>query len=172
MVVVGDATGHGLKAGNMVTATKGLLIMLSNQENVEDILISANSAIKRMNLPMITMCLAVARIRGNTLWYSSAGMPPLLVYRAKTGQCEQHVLKAMPLGAVEQFSVCTHLTHTFLRRCSRDEQRGLHEVFNETVTRTHRQYYAFPSKRMPANLQKASFAACTRWKSMGEEILC
>ena len=83
MVVVGDATGHGLKAGNMVTATKGLLNMLSNQENVEDILISANSAIKRMNLPMITMCLAVARIRGNTLWYSSAGMPPLLVYRAR-----------------------------------------------------------------------------------------
>ena len=131
MVVVGDATGHGLKAGNMVTATKGLLNMLSNQENVEDILISANSAIKRMNLPMITMCLAVARIRGNTLWYSSAGMPPLLVYRAKTGQCEQHVLKAMPLGAVEHFPYArTSLTLSYgdVVVMSSD---GLHEVFNE-----------------------------------------
>ena len=131
MVVVGDATGHGLKAGNMVTATKGLLNLLSNRENVEDILISANQAIKRMNLPMITMCLAVARIRGNTLWYSSAGMPPLLVYRAKSGQCEQHVLKAMPLGAVEYFPYA----HTSLTLSHGDvvvmTSDGLHEIFDE-----------------------------------------
>jgi serine phosphatase RsbU (regulator of sigma subunit) len=131
MVVVGDATGHGLKAGNMVTATKGLLNMLSNQENVENILISANRAIKRMNLPMITMCLAVTRIRGNTLWYSSAGMPPLLVYRAKSGQCEPYVLKAMPLGAVEHFPYA----RTSLTLSNGDvvvmTSDGLHEVFDE-----------------------------------------
>jgi len=131
MVVVGDATGHGLKAGNMVTATKGLLNILSSRENVEDILASANHAIKRMKLPMITMCLAVARISGNRLWYSSAGMPPLLVYRAKSGLCEQHVLKAMPLGAVENFPYeCTSLA------LSRGDvvvmtSDGLQEIFNE-----------------------------------------
>jgi serine phosphatase RsbU (regulator of sigma subunit) len=103
LIALGDATGHGLKAGNMVTATKGLLNVLSGTEKVEDILISANRAIKGMNLRMLTMCLAVARIKGTTLTYSSAGMPPLLVYRAKTAGCEQHILKAMPLGAVPLF---------------------------------------------------------------------
>ncbi len=72
-VALGDATGHGLKAGNMVTATKGLLNILSATEDVKDILISANRAIKRMDLHMLTMCLAVARIDGRTLNYSSAG---------------------------------------------------------------------------------------------------
>jgi serine phosphatase RsbU (regulator of sigma subunit) len=102
-IAIGDATGHGLRAGNMVTATKGLLNILSGTEKVEDILISANRAIKGMNLHMLTMCLAVARFRGGSLTYSSAGMPPLLVYRAQSGKCEQHVLKAMPLGALLHF---------------------------------------------------------------------
>ncbi|HTY38013.1 MAG TPA: SpoIIE family protein phosphatase [Bacteroidota bacterium] len=102
-IVVGDATGHGLKAGNLVTATKGLLNILARTEKVEEILIEANRAIKGMNLRMLTMCLAVARVEGTTLRYSSAGMPPLLVSRARTKQCEKLVLKAMPLGAVDHF---------------------------------------------------------------------
>jgi len=103
LVVIGDATGHGLKAGYMVTATKGLLTILSRAEKVNEILSSANRAVRGMNLRMLTMCLALARIKDNTMLYSSAGMPPLLVYRAKRGECEQHVLKAMPLGAVAHF---------------------------------------------------------------------
>jgi len=103
MVAVGDATGHGLRAGNLVTATKGLLNILSDTEPIEDIMVSASRAIKQMDLHMLTMCLALARIDGNRLWYTSAGMPPLLVYRAQSGECEQHVLKAMPLGAVTHF---------------------------------------------------------------------
>ncbi len=102
-VALGDATGHGLRAGNMVTATKGLLNILSGTEEIKEILVRANRAIKQMDLHMLTMCLAVARIVGNKLWYTSAGMPPLLVYRAQSGQCEQHVLKAMPLGTIASF---------------------------------------------------------------------
>jgi serine phosphatase RsbU (regulator of sigma subunit) len=101
--VLGDATGHGLKAGNLVTATKGLLNILSNSENTKDILIAANRAIKQMDLHMLTMCLAIVRIHENFLNFSSAGMPPLLIYRAQNNQCEQIVLKAMPLGAVAYF---------------------------------------------------------------------
>ncbi len=102
-VAVGDATGHGLKAGNMVIAAKGLLNLLSSREDVEEIITAANRAVKQMKLPMMTMCLAVARFRPGTMTYSSAGMPPLLVYRAAAKSCEQIMLKAMPLGAVEQF---------------------------------------------------------------------
>ena len=101
--VIGDATGHGLKAGNMVTATKGLLNILAGEARVEDILLSASAAIKDMNLHMLTMCLAIARLDRTSLSYASAGMPPMLTYRAATGTTEQHVLKAMPLGAVRDF---------------------------------------------------------------------
>jgi serine phosphatase RsbU (regulator of sigma subunit) len=98
--VLGDATGHGLKAGNLVTATKGLLAVLSDLPDVDQILVSANRAIKQMNLHLLTMGLAIVRIRGGKVQYSSGGMPPLIVYRSRTRRCEQHVLKAMPLGAV------------------------------------------------------------------------
>ncbi len=52
---------------------------------------------------MLTMCLALIRIKDGTLEYASAGMPPLLLYRKESGKIEQMVLKAMPLGAFIDF---------------------------------------------------------------------
>ncbi len=103
MAVIGDATGHGLKAGNMVIATKGLLNVLSNDGSLDQILKVSNRAIKRMNLHMLTMCLAMVRIKDSRLEFASAGMPPLLVYRKEKKDVEQIVQKAMPLGAFIDF---------------------------------------------------------------------
>ena len=100
---IGDATGHGLKAGNMVIATKGLFNVLSADGSLDEILKTSNRAIKKMNLRMLTMCLALVRIEGDKLQYASAGMPPLLLYRKETGQVEEIVMKAMPLGAFLDF---------------------------------------------------------------------
>ena len=100
---IGDATGHGLKAGNMVIATKGLFNVLSADGSLDEILKTSNRAIKRMNFHMLTMCLAMVRIKDSRLEYASAGMPPLLLYRKKTGEVEQIVMKAMPLGAFLDF---------------------------------------------------------------------
>ncbi len=130
-VALGDATGHGLRAGNMVTATKGLLNILSGTEEVKEILIQANRAIKQMDLHMLTMCLAVARIDGNKLQYSSAGMPPLLVYRGRSGKCEQLVLKAMPLGAVSDFPYTDTSTDLSPGDVLAMVSDGLLEIFNE-----------------------------------------
>lgn len=102
-IAIGDATGHGLKAGNMVIVTKGLLNILSLNDDLTSILKASNEAIKKMNLNMLTMCLAVLRIEENKIKYSSAGMPPLLIYRQRTKQVEQFILKAMPLGAFYNF---------------------------------------------------------------------
>ncbi len=35
---------------------------------------------------------------------SSAGMPPVLIYRAETGSVEEVMIKAMPLGSVTGYS--------------------------------------------------------------------
>jgi serine phosphatase RsbU (regulator of sigma subunit) len=101
--VIGDATGHGLKAGNMVIVTKGLLNIFQGNEELDEILRKSNLAIKKMNLKMLTMGLAILRIYKNKVQYSSAGMPPLLVFREKTNSVEQIILKAMPLGAFYDF---------------------------------------------------------------------
>ena len=101
--VIGDATGHGLKAGNMVTATKGLLSILSTTRELDAILASASRAIKRMNMHLLTMCLAIVRISRHRLTFSSAGMPPLVLWRSESRKTEFLVQKAMPLGAVDDF---------------------------------------------------------------------
>ncbi len=101
--VIGDATGHGLKAGNMVIVTKGLLNILSGNGSLDEIMNSSNRAIKKMNLYMLTMCLAAVKIKDHNLEYSSAGMPPILIFRNSSGLVENIILKAMPLGAFYDF---------------------------------------------------------------------
>lgn len=102
-IAVGDATGHGLRAGNMGIATKGLLNVLSGKTTLLEMIKRANIAIKNMNLKMLTMCLSLVNIKNGVLAYTSAGMPPILIFRKKSGEVESHIIKAMPLGAVSDF---------------------------------------------------------------------
>lgn len=98
-MVIGDATGHGVKAGTMVTATKSLFNLLADDENLTRILELSSAAIKKMRLPKLYMALALLRLRGRTLELAGAGMPPALIYRAKTRTVEKIELKGMPLGS-------------------------------------------------------------------------
>ena len=102
-VVIGDATGHGMKAGTMVTATKSLF---STHAANPDILFTFNEitrCIKQMNIHMLSMCLTILKIQGNNILMSAAGMPPALIYRKQDMAVEEIVLKGMPLGAVSDF---------------------------------------------------------------------
>ena len=102
-IVIGDATGHGLKAGTMVTATKSLFNTLGSNS---DILITFNEitrCIKQMQIHMLSMCLTMMKIQGNKMIMSAAGMPPALLYRKNDMAVEEIVLKGMPLGAVSDF---------------------------------------------------------------------
>ncbi len=128
--VIGDATGHGLKAGNMVTVTKGLFSVLSQDGSLDEILKTSNRAIKRMNFHMLTMCLAIMRIENGHLEYASAGMPPMLLYRHETGEVEQLVLKAMPLGAFNDFPYCKTAAEVSAGDALLLVSDGLTELFN------------------------------------------
>jgi len=98
-IIIGDATGHGASAGTMVTATKGILNVLSDEKDLEQVLIGASEAVRRMHLPKLYMALALVRLRDHTLELAGAGMPPALVYRAASGCIEEVALKGMPLGS-------------------------------------------------------------------------
>jgi len=97
-LAIGDATGHGTKAGIMVTATKSLWHAFSRDEDLTQVLEKSSRALKLMKLPKLYMTLALARVRDYTLELAGAGMPPALVYRAATQQVETVALKGMPLG--------------------------------------------------------------------------
>ncbi len=103
-VALGDATGHGLKAGTMVTAMKSLFIALAQESDLAQFFKQANHALRRINLRQIYMTLLLVRISDARLAICGAGMPPVLIHRAATRQVEEIDLKGMPLGSVPDFT--------------------------------------------------------------------
>lgn len=112
-IAIGDATGHGVKAGTMVAATKSLLAaMVQVQDDktigsASDVLKPTSPILKRMNLRSMFMALMVARIKtdaeGVKVLIANAGMPSALVYRAEHGLVEEILMKSMPLGTMANF---------------------------------------------------------------------
>jgi len=103
-VAVGDATGHGLKAGTMVTATKGLFNAFAGDQNIPQIFKETSRALKKMNLRGLYMAMTMLKITGRQLVVSAAGMPSTLIYRAATQEIEEVAIRAMPLGSVANFA--------------------------------------------------------------------
>ncbi|HUP64768.1 MAG TPA: SpoIIE family protein phosphatase [Thermoanaerobaculia bacterium] len=97
-IAVGDATGHGARAGTMVTIVKSLFSTFRAGLAPSQFLIQAGEAIRRMDLERMTMALTLATIHGRTLTISAAGMPPVLVYRARKATVEEIAPEGMPLG--------------------------------------------------------------------------
>ena len=101
--VIGDATGHGLKAGTMVTAVKSLFNTYATNSNIIETFHEISRVLKGMKMHLLSMCLTIAKIKDHELEVSSAGMPYALLYRKETGSVEELVLKGMPLGAANDF---------------------------------------------------------------------
>jgi serine phosphatase RsbU (regulator of sigma subunit) len=99
-VTIGDATGHGAKAGTMVTVIKTLFAGYGGTSGPGDFLSDAAEKIKRMDLGRMAMALSLGRFANRTLTLSSAGMPPVLVHRAAQGIVEEVALSATPLGTL------------------------------------------------------------------------
>jgi serine phosphatase RsbU (regulator of sigma subunit) len=99
-VAVGDATGHGLRAGSVVTATKSLFNAFAGQENIPQILSQTSSALKKMNLRGLFMAMAMLKIKDGAMNLCVAGMPSVLIYRAMSETVEEISLRAMPLGSM------------------------------------------------------------------------
>lgn len=102
-VVVGDATGHGMRAGTMVTAAKSLFSTHAANPDILFTFSEISRCIKHMDMHLLTMCMTVMKINQNKMIMSTAGMPPTLIFRNQTKQLEEIALKGMPLGAVESF---------------------------------------------------------------------
>ncbi len=102
-VVIGDATGHGMKAGTMVTTTKSMFNMLAANSDILNTFSEMTRVIKGMKFSQLSMCLTLLKIKGDQLFIASAAMPPALIYRKKNRALEEIFMKGMPLGSMNNF---------------------------------------------------------------------
>ena len=102
-LAIGDATGHGLKAGTVVTATKSLFNVHAHDASLAETFSLISRALKLMNMRGMFMALSLVCVENQTLRLTCAGMPPLFIYRAATGEVEEHLQKAVPLGSIKQY---------------------------------------------------------------------
>jgi ligand-binding sensor domain-containing protein len=96
--VCGDATGHGMPSGMLVSITKAGIIGLPKLEP-NNMLSALNRVVKKVDLGILRMSLNIAYINGSELTLSSAGMPPYFIYRASSGDTEEIMIAGIPLGS-------------------------------------------------------------------------
>jgi ligand-binding sensor domain-containing protein len=102
-VVIGDATGHGMKAGTMVTTTKSLFKVLASNPDITGTFKEMTKCIKEMEMPKLSMCMTLAKINNSSLVLSTAGMPPVYHYRCESNAVDELLTKGMPLGTFDNF---------------------------------------------------------------------
>lgn len=99
-VTIGDATGHGAKAGTMVTVIKALFAGYTPEVTPAQFLRDAAEKVKRMDLGRMAMALLLARFENDRLTVASAGMLPGYVHRRRSGKIEEVARGATPLGTL------------------------------------------------------------------------
>ena len=102
-VVLGDATGHGMKAGTMVTTTKSLFNVLAPNPNIVETFHEMTRCLKLMHMEKLSMCMTMVKIMENKIQMSAAGMPPIFIYKRDSQIMEEHLIKGMPLGTFNDF---------------------------------------------------------------------
>jgi ligand-binding sensor domain-containing protein/serine phosphatase RsbU (regulator of sigma subunit) len=133
-LAIGDATGHGVRAGMLVSMVKSNFHALADVENLGDIACQISRTIKRMNMRQMFMCLTLARYRSHgdyaSLELSGAGMPPTIVFRAATRTMEKIRLHGIVPGAVEQYEYDTKKIYLKRGDVVLFYSDGLVELFN------------------------------------------
>jgi phosphoserine phosphatase RsbU/P len=127
---IGDATGHGLKAGTIVTATKVLFNSYSNLDSPQQILSKISESLKEMGFRHMYMAMLLAKISKEKMTISSAGMPFTYYYQQSEKKVREIKLKGMPLGSFPGFNYQSETINlkkgdTFLFHSD-----GLSECFN------------------------------------------
>ena len=102
-LTIGDATGHGINAGILVTLIKSLFGTLAHTNFIPDFFNHCTKILKRMNLGNLYMGMTVLKIDKYNITASAAGMPPFLIFRQSTNSVEEVVIKGMPVGAFIDF---------------------------------------------------------------------
>jgi ligand-binding sensor domain-containing protein/serine phosphatase RsbU (regulator of sigma subunit) len=102
-IALGDATGHGMQAGTVVTLMKGLFSADSGRMDIGDFFQQSSETIKDLRFGRMMMSFTMIKIKDKDMLFSSAGMPPAYIFRASTLKVDELSLEGMPLGAMKDF---------------------------------------------------------------------
>ena len=100
----GDATGHGLQAGTMVTLMKGFFTSDAAKLEPQAFMNHCSSMIKEIKLGRILMSFSLLRFIDHKCMITSAGMPPVYFYNKEKKMIEEILIQGMPLGAMRKIS--------------------------------------------------------------------
>ncbi|MBA4406158.1 hypothetical protein C0389_02670 [bacterium] len=103
-IAVGDATGHGMRAGIMVAIMKTLFISDSNGLDLVNFFDVSNKTIKTLNLGRMMMAFTMLNIKKNRVQFVNAGMPPIFFYKKSVRNLTEYKNHYMPLGAMSESS--------------------------------------------------------------------
>ena len=106
-VVCGDATGHGLNAGMMVSITKAGLYG-SDFDTPASTTTRLNRTIKAIDLGTTRMSLNMAKFNNGSFDFTSAGMPPAYLYKNDTGEVDEILVPGLPLGSMKKADFDLH----------------------------------------------------------------
>ena len=99
--ICGDATGHGVASGIMVSVTKASLYTIT-ESKTDLILKKLNEVVKKIDLGTLRMSLNIVEINENKISMSSAAMPPIYLFKAATGKVEEIKQSNLPLGGLKK----------------------------------------------------------------------
>lgn len=97
--ICGDATGHGVTSGIMVSVTKAGLNGVE-LDSPSTMLSKLNTIVKKVNFGRIRMSLTVVKLEENSIEISSAAMPPYFIYSAKNNKLNEVLIPNLPLGGL------------------------------------------------------------------------
>ena len=106
-VVCGDATGHGLNAGMMVSITKAGLYG-SDFDTPATTTTRLNKTIKAIDLGTTRMSLNMAKFNNGSFDFTSAGMPPAYLYKHDSGEVDEILIPGLPLGSMKKADFDLH----------------------------------------------------------------
>lgn len=99
---LGDATGHGMKAGTLVAMMKSLFAGNSANTELEDFFSTCNNALKNSMLERMMFAFVMINVNGNRVSIVNAGMPPVYIYNGAKKEAEEITVHGMPLGAMSK----------------------------------------------------------------------
>ena len=99
--ICGDATGHGVASGMMVSVTKAGLNGIDALP-ANTILHKLNNVVKNIDLGTLRMSLNIVQIKSTEFELSSAAMPPVYHYVAASNKVEEILIQGLPLGGLRE----------------------------------------------------------------------
>jgi serine phosphatase RsbU (regulator of sigma subunit) len=103
VLALGDATGHGMKAGIMVAAAKSYFHTLVHDADSLTLLQRMSNGLRNMDMKLMYMGFMLVQCKKQEFEIATAGMPPALYFSSRNKKVENIILKGLPLGSNVQY---------------------------------------------------------------------